>query len=50
MLVLSWNQGFKGAPHQLISVETIHNHGVPLYVASRDEETRVHKNQGRGTT
>jgi len=31
-------------------VEANHNCGITLYAPSRDEEARVHKKQGHGTT
>jgi hypothetical protein len=49
-LVLSWDQGFEGAPHQLISVEANHNSGTTLYAPNQNEESTVYKKQGHGTT
>jgi len=49
-LVLSWDQGFEGAPHQLISVEANHNSGTTLYAPNQNEESTIYKKQGHGTT
>ncbi len=36
--------------HQLVSVEANHNCGMTSYVPSWNEEAKVHKKQGHGTT
>ncbi len=50
MLVLFLDQRIERALHQLVSVEVNHNYGMTLYAPRRDEEAKVHKEQGHGMT